>query len=100
MGALFRQRVWETTLPELTARLHEWELPLYGAALRPESEDVKTVSLARAAVAVGNEGRGLSDTILDACDKKLILPMTPGSESLNAAVAASIFLWEMWTQRG
>ena len=100
MGALFRQKIWETNLASLCAKLHEWELPLCGAALRTESVDVKSVSLCRAAIAVGNEGRGLTDALLDRCDQKIILPMTPGSESLNAAVAASILMWEMWTQRG
>ena len=33
--------------------------------------------------------------LMDACDGQLIIPMTPGSESLNAAVAASLILWEM-----
>ena len=84
----------------LCAKLREWELPLCGAALRAESVDVKCVSLRRAAIAVGNEGRGLTDALLEKCDTKIILPMTPGSESLNAAVAASILMWEMWTQRG
>ncbi len=78
----------------------EWELPLLGAALRADSVDVKSVSLRRAAIAVGNEGRGLTDALLAMCDQKIILPMTPGSESLNAAVAASVLMWEMWTQRG
>ena len=99
MGALFRENLWETTLPELLEKLEAWHLPLYGAALREESIDVKEVSLARAAVAVGNEGNGLTETILQHCTEKIILPMTPGSESLNAAVAASILMWEMWTQK-
>ncbi len=100
MGALFRQPIWETDLSGLCEKLHEWELLLCGAALRAESVDVKSVSLRRSAVAIGNEGRGLTEALLAACDQKIILPMTPGSESLNAAVAASIFMWEMWTQRG
>lgn len=100
MGALFRQWLWETDLATLCAKLREWELPLCGAALRAESVDVKCVSLRCAAIAVGNEGRGLTDALLEKCDTKIILPMTPGSESLNAAVAASILMWEMWTQRG
>lgn len=100
MGALFRQPIWETDLSALCEKLREWELPLCGAALSAESVDVKSVSLRRAAIAVGNEGRGLTGTLLASCDRKIILPMTPGSESLNAAVAASILMWEMWTQRG
>ena len=100
MGALFRQRIWEPEPAALGAKLCEWELPLLGAALRADSVDVKSVSLRRAAIAVGNEGRGLTDALLAMCDQKIILPMTPGSESLNAAVAASVLMWEMWTQRG
>lgn len=100
MGALFRQRIWETDPAALSAKLREWELPLFGAALRADSVDVKSVSLRRAAIAVGNEGRGLTDALLAMCGQKIILPMTPGSESLNAAVAASVLMWEMWTQRG
>ena len=48
-----------------------------------------------AVVAIGSEGRGLSPQLLGLCDGELIIPMAPGSESLNAAVAASIVLWEM-----
>ena len=33
--------------------------------------------------------------ILDAADKKLIIPMNPHCESLNAAVAAAIVMWQM-----
>ena len=95
MGALFRQRMSMLSLPELMERLHRWDLKLYGAALDADSVDVRGVSLRRAAVAVGNEGAGLSDKLLDLCDKKIVIPMTPGSESLNAAVAASVLMWEM-----
>jgi len=40
MGALFRQRIWETDLAELCEKLHEWELPLCGAALRRAARGV------------------------------------------------------------
>ena len=92
MGALFRQPLLELKREELREQLRAWDLPLYGAAPVPEAEDVRTAELSRAAVAVGNEGHGLSPELLAMCDKKLIIPMTPGSESLNAAVAASILM--------
>jgi len=94
MGALFRQPLSELPLRDLKAKLDGWGLPLYGAALAPDAEDVRALSLGHAALAVGNEGHGLSEELLSMCDKKVIIPMTPGSESLNAAVAASILLWE------
>ena len=56
---------------------------------------MRAVPLGRSAVAVGNEGSGLTKEITELCDKKIIIPMTPGSESLNAAVAASVLMWEM-----
>ena len=100
MGALFRECVVETDLPGMEKLLSDWDLPLYGAALCPDSVDVRTVSLSRGAVAVGNEGRGLTQELLSLCREKIIIPMTPGSESLNAAVAASVLLWEMARQNG
>lgn len=98
MGAVFRECVIETDLKGMEELLTRWELPLYGAALSGSSVDVRTVSLARAAAAVGNEGRGLTPELLALCREKIIIPMTPGSESLNAAVAASVLLWEMARQ--
>jgi TrmH family RNA methyltransferase len=95
MGALFRQGFLELGLGELAERLREWELPLYGAALSDKARDLRTVRLQNAAIAIGNEGRGLSGALLDLCDGELIIPMSPGSESLNAACAAAIFLWEL-----
>lgn len=48
-----------------------------------------------AAVLIGNEGNGLPRAVSDACDVKLTIPMSPASNSLNAAMAAGLFLWEM-----
>ena len=95
MGAIFRQRLLELPLSSLSERLNAWGLPLYGAALSERAADVRSVPLSHAAVAVGNEGSGLTGELLAMCEKELIIPMTPGSESFNAAVAASILLWEM-----
>ena len=94
MGALFRQPFAEMPLSGLKAALDRWGLPLYGAALAPGARDVRTLRLAPAALAVGNEGHGLSEELLALCGETIIIPMTPGSESLNAAVAASILMWE------
>ena len=95
MGALFRQPFTEMEPASMARQIRTWGLPLYGAALAADSGDMRMVALDRAAVAVGNEGSGLSAELLELCDKKIIIPMTPGSESLNAAVAASVFMWEM-----
>lgn len=95
MGAIFRQSVFNCSMEELDALLRRSELPLYGAALTDAARDVRAVPLKRAAVAVGSEGQGLSAAFLERCDGEIIIPMRPDSESLNAAVAASILMWEI-----
>ena len=96
MGAIFRQRVLTAEREELPALLRKNGLPLYGAALSASSQDIHTLDLHRSAVAVGSEGKGLSEELLSLCAKQLIIPMNPDSESLNAAVAASVIMWEMF----
>ncbi len=95
MGAIFRQRILQLELPYLRDFLDDWGLPLYGAALDPTAQDVRDAELWNAAVAIGSEGRGLSGELLALCRQKILIPMQPGSESLNAAVAAAIIMWEM-----
>ncbi|MBR1456607.1 MAG: RNA methyltransferase [Oscillospiraceae bacterium] len=95
MGAIFRQKILRIELPYLKAFLDDMDLPLYGAALDEAARDVRGVDLKHAAVAVGSEGRGLSTELLTLCREKILIPMQPGSESLNAAVAAAVLMWEM-----
>ncbi len=95
MGAVFRQPVVRIGLDELHGFLSSRGLRLFGAALREGAEDIRAVSLAGAAVAIGNEGSGLSEGLLSLCDKSIVIPMAPWSESLNAAMAATIVMWEM-----
>ena len=46
-------------------------------------------------IVIGNEGHGVSEKTVDACSNSVIIPMTEGAESLNAATASSIIIWEM-----
>ena len=95
MGAIFRPRVMTMSIAELTDYCDRNRLPLFGAALSSRAADVRRVELHRAAVCIGSEGRGLSGELLAACGGEIIIPMNPASESLNAAVAASVLMWEM-----
>ena len=99
MGAIFRQRVVRLTLEELPEWLRRSGLKLYGAALSDTARDLRELDLAHVAVAVGSEGRGLSRELLELCEGELIIPMDERSESLNAAVAASVLMWEMSGKR-
>lgn len=47
------------------------------------------------AIIIGNEGKGMSSNLYDICDKYINIPINNNCESLNAAVAASIIMYEM-----
>ena len=94
MGAVFRCPVWSCSVETLAALLETSGLPLYGAALRSDTVDAREADYRRCAVAIGSEGRGLSREVLDLCDKTVRIPMSEHCESLNAAAAAAVLLWE------
>ena len=96
MGAVFRMPVWCTDAAAMGQRLTAAGLPLYGAALRDDTEDVRALDLRRCAIAIGSEGRGLTEQVLAMCDKTVRIPMREHCESLNAAMAAAVLLWEAY----
>jgi len=95
MGAVFRCPAWVCGAAELSALLRRSGVALYGAALREDTLDARRADYTRAAVAIGSEGRGLSSEVLALCDRTVRIPMQPHCESLNAAAAAAVLLWEM-----
>jgi len=95
MGACFRLPVYEVSEEELPGLLERSGLPLYATALRDDTVDIKTADLTRSAVVIGSEGKGISDVLLNMSEKTLKIPMRERCESLNAAAAATIVLWEM-----
>ena len=94
MGVQFRSDVGRMTLERAAALVKASGLPLYAAALRGDTRDIREVDLSRCAVLIGSEGRGVSERALELCCGTLKIPMEPCCESLNAAVAAGIVLWE------
>ncbi|WP_125152744.1 TrmH family RNA methyltransferase [Clostridium rectalis] len=49
-------------------------------------------------IAIGNEGNGISQQVYEISDKKFKIPMPGNAESLNAAIAASIIMFELVRQ--
>ena len=96
MGAVFRRPVWTCTVETFAQVLRGSGLRLLGAALRDDTVDARAADYTRAVLAIGSEGRGLSDEVLALCDETVRIPMSPRCESLNAAVAASVLLWEAY----
>lgn len=96
MGAVFRRPIYSGTPKELAALLHRSGLPLYGAALREDTVDARQADYTRCTLAIGSEGRGLSREVLNLCSQTIRIPMSDRCESLNAAIAAAVLLWESW----
>ena len=96
MGAVFRCSVWQCNAQDMHRLLTDSDIPLYGAALREDTLDAREVDYSRAALAIGSEGRGLTDEVLTLCDKTVRIPMSERCESLNAAIAATVLLWEVY----
>lgn len=98
MGALFSREV--LICPDLASVLRTLSASgrrVLGAALSEDAVSLTETKLTeRDCIVIGNEGHGLSRNVIDSCDGCVILPMMagPGVESLNAAVAASVFMWE------
>ena len=95
MGACFRLPVYEAEVQALPGLLERSGLPLYAAALGEDSVTVGEARLNRCAVVIGSEGRGVSPELLRLSEKTVKIPMRERCESLNAAAAAAVILWEM-----
>ncbi|MCL2202167.1 MAG: RNA methyltransferase [Oscillospiraceae bacterium] len=92
MGAVFRQ-TFRYMSPSELKQLKEKGTRFVGASLGSGSVDVTEVNLKNALIAIGSEGRGLSPDVLALCDEKVLIPISPECESLNAAIAAAILIW-------
>jgi len=99
MGGVFRLPLWETA--DMAAAINRLQAAgACGYACVPSSDgDVLSVveaPLAAGSVCViGNEANGLDTATIEACTYRLTIPMAGRAESLNAAVAASLVMWEM-----
>jgi TrmH family RNA methyltransferase len=95
MGAVFRtppvQTTWETAKEILTRE----QIPVAVTALSERAVDIRSADLRTMAVVIGSEGQGVRNQIMESADAQLIIPMNPNCESLNAAVAAAIVMWQM-----
>lgn len=95
MGALFRRSVYGLDWAQARDAFHQAGIPIAVTALSPRAEDIREADVSKMAVVIGSEGRGVRPEVLEQADRELIIPMDPHCESLNAAVAATIVLWQM-----
>ena len=95
MGAVFRTPPVQTTWAQAKAACEQAGIPVAVTALSSRAVDIRNASLERMAAVIGSEGQGVRKEILDSAQAELIIPMNPNCESLNAAIAAAIVMWQM-----
>ena len=95
MGAVFRTVPVQTTWAQAQLAFQENQIPVAVTALNERAQDIRQADLKTMAVVIGSEGQGVRQEILDSADQALIIPMNPNCESLNAAIASAIVMWQM-----
>ena len=95
MGAVFRTPVVQTRWETVRQACHEAGICVAVTALSDRAQDLRQADLGRMAVVIGSEGQGVRKEILEAAQAELIIPMNERCESLNAAIAAAIVMWQM-----
>ena len=95
MGAAFRAPVVQASWEEVLEKCREAGIPIGVTALSDRAVDIRSADLSEMALVIGSEGRGVRKEVLENADRELIIPMNPHCESLNAAIAAAIVMWEI-----
>lgn len=95
MGAVFRTIPVQTTWREAKEACAAAGIPVAVTALTDRAKDLREAPVEKLAVVIGSEGQGVRREILESAGETLIIPMNPRCESLNAAVAAAIVMWQM-----
>ncbi|SHJ94593.1 TrmH family RNA methyltransferase [Hespellia stercorisuis] len=100
MGSLFRVPfVYVEDLPEAVAELKKYNISVFAAHLQGKNAYDEENYSGGSAFLIGNEGNGLSEEVADTADIRVRIPMCGKVESLNAAVAASVLMFEVSRQR-
>ena len=95
MGAAFRRPVFQVSWEEVLTKCREAKIPIGVTALSDRAVDIRNADLPAMALVIGSEGRGVRKEVLENADRELIIPMNPHCESLNAAIAAAVVMWEI-----
>ncbi len=95
MGSGFRVGVWSGHLPDALRSLQARGYVVVASSLQGQPFYQANLAPEKFVLVIGNEARGVSDEVMNLADVQLKLPMRGGAESLNAAVAAGIMMYEL-----
>lgn len=94
MGSIFRMPVYKMNIDEL-AEFKQSGWILYGGDMK--GQDIYSVDSfpKKTALVIGSEGNGIREKVLELLDRKITIPMTGKSESLNVSIAAGIMMYHI-----
>jgi len=97
MGSVFRMNIYVLNDGDLLFDLlTKWNIRTYATVIDKDAVNVKNCDFTGGCgVFIGNEGNGLPADVAERCDYKVTIPMNGTINSLNAAMAAGILMWEL-----
>lgn len=99
MGSIFRMPfIYEENILDVVASLHDMQIDTFAAHLSGNNFYEKNYKT-KCAFLIGNEGNGLSDALSHLATHKIKIPMGGNIESLNAAIATTVLIYEAMRQR-
>lgn len=100
MGAIFRVKVIEVdNLVKTIKEMKKHKIKVYATDLRTD-KSIYDIDYSKSAIVIGNEANGVSSQVLEEATEKIKIPMIGKTESLNAAVATSVILYEAFRKNG
>ncbi len=100
MGAIFRIKVIVSdNLVKTIKELKKHKIKVYATDLRTD-KSIYDVDYKKSAIIIGNEANGVSEEVLNESNLRIKIPMNGKTESLNAAVATSVILYEAYRSTG
>ncbi|MDR1628064.1 MAG: RNA methyltransferase [Oscillospiraceae bacterium] len=101
MGSVFRLDIFKVNdIITFISKLKKYRFEVYASTADKNDSPISKIKYGKKiAVIIGNEGSGISPETIKLCDKRVTIPTNQEIDSLNAAVAAGIIIWEI-TGRG
>lgn len=99
MGSIFHLPIIEDSCLKNVMKLKKNGFKLVVSSLETDNNFFDIDLKGKVIITVGNEGNGVSSEVYGIADEKVIIPMPGGAESLNAAVAAAVMMFESVRQR-
>lgn len=96
-GMIFNINLVKDDLLSIIPVLKEKGYKIYGTDVK-KGKNIKTIDNNKWAIIIGSEGKGMSIEVKELCDDFIYINMSKTCESLNAAVASSIIMYEVFNR--